>query len=254
MDESLVKLNKGTLAGELYQMKEQMKKVKQEEHKRNWTNEGLNHLGDLLRKHSDLQSLSDMVLATLTKYVSANQGALFVVNQGQNNQDCLELTAAYAYDRKKYASKQIAPGEGLAGQAWQEGETVYVSDVPRDYVRITSGLGDATPTNLLIVPLKHDQQVQGVLELASFARFESHTIAFVEKTAENIALTFAAAKTAERTEHLLRETRQMTESLRSQEEEMRQNMEELIATQEELQRKEQQYLRRIAQLESATTV
>lgn len=250
MNQSLVELNKNTLAGELHQMKNQMKTVKEEEQKRNWVNEGIYQLGETLRREASLAVLTDSILAKLVKYLGANQGGLFIVNETKPDEPYMELKATYAYDRKKYANKQIILGEGLAGQAWQEGETVYLSDIPQDYVRITSGLGEARPANLLIVPLKHDQNIQGVLELASFRIFHAHEIAFVEKVAENMAATFASAKVAERTNHLLHETRQMTEILRVKEEEMRQNVEELMATQEEMRRKEQEYLHLIAQLEN----
>ncbi|MCU0352855.1 MAG: GAF domain-containing protein [Cytophagales bacterium] len=243
-------LNQDNLVGELLGMQRRMKQVREEDRKRNWTNEGLNHLGEILRRENDTNKLAERVLAELVKYLGANQGALFVVDDTDANRACLELKAAYAYNRKKYLNKQIAPGQGLAGQAWQENETIYLREIPQDYVRITSGLGDATPNNLLIVPLKHDANTQGVVEIASFKLFEPYEIAFVEKIAESIAVSFASAKIAERTSRLLAESQQMAEMMRAQEEEMRQNMEEMVATQEEMARKEQEYLQRIAELEA----
>ena len=114
--------------------------------------------------------------------------------------------------------------------------------------------GDAQPNNLPIVHLKHDGNVQGMLGLASFRILQPHEIAFIEKIAENTAVTFAAAKIAERTNALLQETQQMTEQMRAQEEEMRQNMEELMATQEEVMRKKNEYLQHIRQLETGNEV
>ncbi len=233
-------LNEQTLVGELQRMHLHMKAVKLEDQKRHWTNEGLSHLGDILRKETDWQMLADRILTALIKYVHANQGVLFVVNDNNPDDVHMELQAAYAYNRKKHISHTIYPGEGLAGQAWQENTTVYLTEIPQNYVRITSGLGDSTPANLLIVPLNHDLQTQGVVELASFRTFEPHEIAFVEKIAESIAATLASARVTKRTSLLLEDSREMAEKLKSQDEEMRQSMEELSATQEELQRKDRE--------------
>ena len=146
------------------------------------------------------------------------------------------MKACYAWDKKKYLNHKIHRGEGLAGQAWQEGDTVYLTEVPQNYVRIVSGLGDANPTAVLIVPLKVNDQIFGVVEIASFGEFQDFEIEFVQKIAESIASTISSVKVNARTQRLLEESQEMTEQMRAQEEEMRQNMEELQATQEEMQR------------------
>jgi PAS domain S-box-containing protein len=146
------------------------------------------------------------------------------------------MKACYAWDKKKFMNQKIHRGEGLAGQAWQEGDIVFLTEVPQNYVRITSGLGDANPTSVLIVPLKVNDQIFGVVEVASFSVFKDFETEFVQKIAESIASTISAVKINARTQRLLEESQEMTEQMRAQEEEMRQNMEELQATQEEMQR------------------
>ena len=142
-------------------------------------------------------------------------------------------------------------GSGLVGQCILEKGTLYLTDVPDNYVRITSGLGGANPNALIIVPLKSNEQVYGALELASFERFKPHEISFIEKIAESIAATVGTARGSERTKELVEQLQQQTEEMKSQEEEMRQNMEELSATQEEMLRKEKEYVSRIQELEQA---
>ncbi|MBC7921511.1 MAG: GAF domain-containing protein [Ferruginibacter sp.] len=231
----------GELGQSLANMRDGLKQVSEGDKIRYWTNEGLAKFGEILRENDqDLQQLSDHLLVQLVKYLRANQGGVFVVNRQDPQRPFMELTACYAYDRKKYAQKEVLPGQGLVGQTWQEGETIYLREVPPSYVRITSGLGGSTPRYLLIVPLKLSGEVHGVIELASFHDFERHMVEFTEKIAESIASTIAGARGAEQTRQLLQEAQEMTEQMRAQEEEMRQNMEELQATQEEMHRSQRE--------------
>jgi PAS domain S-box-containing protein len=126
----------------------------------------------------------------------------------------------------------------LVGQCFIEGERIYLLEVPQEYISITSGLGGSNPNALLIVPLKVNERIYGVLELATFGKYEDYQIDLVEKFAETIAATISTVRTNESTRILLEKTQQQAEEMRAQEEEMRQNMEELEATQEEMRRKE----------------
>ena len=242
--------DEGELGTTLLGVREELKKVALLNWQRNWVNEGLSMMAEVLRNNTELNELCDAVMASLVKYVNANQGKIFIVNEENPSHPHLELKSTYAYNRKRYNQKLIEPGEGLAGQAWLEMDTIYLTEIPQNYTTIRSGLGEATPTSLLIVPLKNDEKVQGIIEIASFVFFQDFEIRFVEKIAENISISISNSKKNQKTTLLLEETQQMAEQMQAQEEEMRQNMEELQATQEEMHRNTQEIILKEANLNS----
>ncbi len=243
-----VRSDEDVLSLSVNKMIDNLKLAAEADAKRNWTANGLAKFAELLRSNEDTHQMYNNVLSELIKYINANQGCLFIKIDEESEVIRLKLESCYAYNRKKFINKIILAGEGLAGQAYLEAQTIFLKKVPEDYIRIGSGLGDALPRCVLVVPIKFNDQIEGILELASFNVYQPHEIAFVEKIAETIASVVSSIKINERTKNLLAETTQQTEEMRSQEEEMRQNMEELLATQEEVARKEREYLTTIETL------
>lgn len=233
---------KDVLGNSLINMRDNLQKVAEEDRRRNWATEGSAKFGEILRQNNhNVAELANNILSHMVKYMNANQGGLYIVQDDVTEQEsCMALEACYAWDKRKYIEQKIYKGEGLTGQAWQEKDTIYVTDVPADYITITSGLGDANPTAILIVPLVVNDEVYGAIEVASFNEFDQFEIEFLEKIAESIASSISSAKINTKTQRLLEESTQMTEQMQSQEEEMRQNMEELQATQEEMNRKQRE--------------
>jgi len=228
--------NTGVLGESLAQMRTSLKEVAAQDEVRNWTSEGIAHFAQLLRQNNDnLEILCNAIIKDLIKYLKANQGALFIT-ESHNGEDVLEMKACYAYERKKHLNKTLHLGEGLAGQAFQEGETIFLTEVPQNYFSITSGLGDSFPKSVLIVPLKLNETIMGVLEIASLGVFAPKDIAFVEKIAESIASTVSGAKVTIETQTLLEASMMNSEQMQAQEEELRQNLEEIQATQEQMMR------------------
>jgi len=240
-----------TLGIALLAMRDNLMRADKEDALRTWANEGQVKFGDIFRQYAnDIEKFAYHTISELVKYVGANQGFFFVIKEQDKEQSYLDLIAAYAYEKRKYLSKQVAIGSGLLGQAVLEKQSLYFTDIPQNYVSITSGLGEATPSCLMIVPLIVNEIVYGAIEIASLEPFEQHQIDFIEKIATNIASTLAFAQTNEQTQRLLLETQTFAEQMRAQEEEMRQNMEELVATQEEMQRVQAEIRKKEAGLSS----
>ena len=241
---------KNKLADSLIYMQGKLKTLNEEERKRQWANEGLAKFVDIMRSSSDdIVTLGDKIISSLVQYTKSNQGALYILNDEDENNKHLELVSLFAFDIKKFETRKIKLGEGLLGQTYLEAETNYYTNFPDEYIRITSGLGDANPRSILIVPLKVDTQVYGIVELASFNEYAPHEITFVEKLGETIASSIASVRAAQKNKFLIEQFQSQTEQMRAQEEEMRQNMEEMQATQEEVARKEHGYIERIQELE-----
>lgn len=224
------------LGAALLSIKENLIGIYQEDQQRKWASEGLARFVQVLQSAKNLKDLSNDIVVNLVRTISANQGAIFFLND-ENGEEALEMQACYAFNRSKHLTQKISPGEGLIGQAFLEKGTVYLKDVPKEFTRITSGLGEANPRHVLIVPLKINETVVGIVELASFNAFSDHVIAFVEKIGESIAHTVSSFRVTETTKRMLDESKAQAEQMRAQEEELRQNQEELQATQEAISRK-----------------
>ena len=226
---------KNVLGNALNKMKSSLVSYQEKERKEKWIAQGVADFSDKLRKNTnDLQLLAQTTLCDLIKHLGANQGAIFTAEERPDGSVYLKQQACYAYERIKHQEQEIEIGEGLVGQAYLEKDKIYLTEVPDDYLKITSGLGEALPENVLIMPFLIDEEVLGVLELASFSILEEHQIRFVEKISEALAGTISYSKITQRTQKLLEESQLKTQMLAEQEEELRQNMEELLTTQEQL--------------------
>ncbi len=244
--------NKGDIANSLYEMRDNLKIADERDKNQNWVNVGLAEFGILIRKDNlGIDKLSQQIVQYVIKYINANQGALFFINEDTETQESYwEMMACAAYGKARHVQKRVEIEEGLLGRIYLEQEYLYFTDVPKDYVNITSGIGEATPGCLIIVPLKNNDVVVGALEIAAFSPFKPQEQDFIFKVADTIASTVMNIKTNYKTTKLLETTQMQTESMRAQEEELRQNLEELSSTQEEMQIKENIYIQKIEKLEA----
>jgi len=243
--------NEDLLGNSLLEMRSRLVKAKEEEdlrilddNKRQWTNEGFNMFSDILRRNTNnMAQLSEIITKTVVKYMKASQCGLFLRNEDSVNTDNIEsivydLASCYAYDRKKKLKSKFLMGEGLIGSCAREGMTIHLRNLPQDYMLIESGLGDANPNNLLLIPLKLQASVLGVIEITSFNEFKQHEVSFLERLAESIASTISIARINARTVQLLSETQTQATEIANKEKLMRLQIDELQRVQENSARRE----------------
>ncbi len=214
----------------LREIYEKFKHDADNEKHRSWANEGLAIIRETMGSHTEIKRMSEDVISRLIKYIGANQGGVFV----SNDENELELLACYAFERKKYLTKTVSPGQGLVGQCYLERHTIHLTKVPDNYINITSGLGMANPGCILIVPLNLKESTLGVLEIASFKPFKKIELDFIEKVAEAFAQSISTIRVSEDTKKLLGKALNREQEMKDQEERMRQNLEELYVTQEDM--------------------
>jgi len=200
----------------------------------NWQNEGIAKLGELIYEDEfTLEQLGDAVLKSLIMHTGLNQGALYLID---NDKKELYRISTYAYGKKRFQDHRLDLGSGLLGQAVLEKESIFLKKVPANCVNITSGLGEATPECVFVIPLKVQEEVIGVMEFASMKIMQDHIREFLLRACESIAAAIRSRQLNDRTAQLLHESEKRAQQLSSQEEELRQSTEELIATQEEMNR------------------
>lgn len=237
---------KDTLAFTLIHMKDRLMKARQETEKsrememaREWRSKGVNEIYETIRKYSKVgDELFYKIISQVVQYIGAKQGGVFIKEDGG---DYLVLKGCYAYDRNKFINKKIHIKEGLIGRCFQEKEFLNINNLPEDYLKIKSGVGESKPNSLLLVPLFHDDKVKGIIELASFNNFSENDIEYIKEVSEQLAAALIDIEYALQTERLLGESKEKENKLVQQEEEMRQNMEELMATQEQMERKSDEF-------------
>ena len=229
-----------TLGNSLINMRNSIQEAEIRDKERNWIVTGVAETGEILRSNDDLEQLGDEILAYVTEKIDAIQGAFYVLNDDDSTNLFLEMKSSYAYNKKKYLKASFKFAEGLVGQAAIEQDTLLRTEIPHDYISVTSGLlGDKRPSCILLVPLITDEKVYGILEFAGFQKFDSSQVKFVEEISLIIARTVFNIKVNERTRKLLAESQTMSQELQEQQEILRQNAEEMEATQEELKRTNQ---------------
>ncbi|HEX2780985.1 MAG TPA: response regulator, partial [Gemmatimonadaceae bacterium] len=179
----------------------------------------------MMQGQKDLESVSRLIMSELTPLVSAHHGAFFIMDN-EAGAPVLKLIASYAYRSRKHVANRFYLGEGLVGQAALEKQAILLTNVPDDYIQIMSGLGEAPPRNIIVLPILFEGEVKAVIELASFLPFSQIHLTFLDQLAESIGVVLNMIAANMRTEELLEQSQKLTQELQSQSKELQQQQEE----------------------------
>ena len=214
------------LKDNINQMIVNLKETTQKNTEQDWLKTNLAKFSSMMQGQKNLDTVARLIMSQLTPLVSAHHGAFFMMDN-EAGVPMLKLTSTYAYRERKTISNRFALGESLVGQCALEKKTILLTKVPADYIQIASGLGEATPLNLIVLPILFEGEVKAVIELASFHPFSVIHQIFLDQLTESIGVVLNMISANMRTEQLLQQSQSLTQELQSQSKELTQQQEEL---------------------------
>ncbi len=193
-----------------------------------WLKTNLAKFSRMLQGQKDLNTVGRLILSELVPVVSAQQAVFYVLEKKDGQDDpVLTLLAGYADRGQSAVGSSLTLGQGLVGQCALEKRKIHITSAPPDYIRISSGLGEAPPRSIIVLPVIFEGQVRGVLELASFERFNPTHEAFLDQLTESIGIVINTIEANMRTEGLLKQSQSLAQQLQSRQEELQQTNQEL---------------------------
>jgi HAMP domain-containing protein/CheY-like chemotaxis protein len=221
------------LKNNMNQMIVNLKSTTEKNSEQDWLKSNLAKFSRMMQGQKDLEALSKLIMSELTPLVSAHHGVFYIMDD-DNQTPVLKLIASYAYKERKHVASRFHLGEGLVGQAALEKKPILLTNVPEDYIQISSGLGEATPRNVIVLPVMFEGEVKAVIELASFLPFSQIHQLFLDQFTESVGVVINMIAANMRTAELLEQSQSLTLELQSQSEELRTQQEELKKSNAEL--------------------
>jgi HAMP domain-containing protein/CheY-like chemotaxis protein/signal transduction histidine kinase len=203
-----------------------------------WLKTNVARFTNLLQGQRDLLNVARLILSELAPLVNEQHG-VFYLNDSAESDAVMKLLASYGYQQRKSLANRFKPGEGLVGQCVLEKQRILLTDVPEDYVKVGSGLGDASPRNIVVLPVLFEGDVLAVIELASFNRFSDTHLTFLDQLTESIGIVLNTITANMRTEELLKQSQSLTQELQKQQEELQETNRRLELQAQSLQASEE---------------
>src|SRR6266404_3435806 len=241
-----------TLKDNINQMIFNLRETTQKNQEQDWLKTNLARFSSMMQGQKDLDTVGRMIMSELTPLVGAHQGAFFMVDQ-DGATPVLKLVATYAYKERKSVANRFHVGEGLVGQCALEKKPILLTKVPGDYIQISSGLGEAPPLNIIVLPVLFEGEVKGVIELASFNPFSGIHQIFLDQLTESIGVVLNMIGASMRTEQLLLQSQGLTQELQTQSKELTIQQEELKRTNAALEKQALELEEKAKQLEEQNT-
>ncbi|WP_432408273.1 response regulator [Wukongibacter sp. M2B1] len=213
----------GEMANYFNRFMEKLQDIMDESEKQNWLKTGQSELNERISGEQNIKRLAYNIITYVSKYLGAQVGAFYL----KTDEDTYKMLSSYAYKKRKNLSNEIKTGEGLVGQCALEKQTITISNIPKDYITINSGLGEAVPNNILVTPCTYHEDVKCIIELGSFNEFSDTQIEFIEIISHIIAVSINSVESRTQMKELLDKSLKQTEELQLQQEELKQANEEL---------------------------
>ena len=220
------------------QMIANLKETTLKNQEQDWLKSNLAKFTQMLQGQKDLNTVTRRILSELAQVVNAQHGMFYILEQDDVQQtSTLKLFAAYAYRDELNIKKDFKLGEGLVGQCAQQKERILLTNVPGGYVKIGSGLGEASPLNLIVLPVLFEKEIKAVIELASFEMFSETHLDFLGQLTESIGIVLNTIETNSRTEHLLEQSTSLADELKRTNEDLQDKAHLLVKQKEEVENK-----------------
>ncbi len=241
----------------LVEMNKSLRRKAEEMQKESWLKSGITRMNDILRnEHSNTGVLYTNIISFLSGYLVMNQGALYLVKEDREKNTYFEMVAGFACDKNRQVNKRVSVSEGYVGQVAAEKKMLVMQDVPGDYFKVSSGLGEALPRTIIVMPLLFEKELKGVVELASFSEVTPMQLELLEQLSSIIAATFDLIDRKINTELLLFESQELNEKLMEQEDALRKSNDDLVEkgkllkiSEEELKEQQEELMQTNTQLE-----
>src|SRR5262249_21967115 len=214
------------LKDNINEMIRNLKDTTQKNTEQDWLKTNLARFTGMLQGQRDMTTVANIILSDLAPLVDAQQG-VFYVNQPDDGTPLMKLFGGYACSNRKNLSNEFSPGEGLVGQCVLEKKRILLTNVPNNYIYISSGLGEAPPLNIIVLPVLFEEEVKAVIELASFNRFSEIHMTFLDTLTESIGIVLNTIEANSRTERLLIQSQSLASELQSQQDELKKTNERL---------------------------
>ncbi|NNG21904.1 HAMP domain-containing protein [Telluria aromaticivorans] len=207
------------LKDNINEMIRNLKETTQKNAQQDWLKTNLARFTRLLQGQRDLQAVTKLILSELAPLVSAHHGVFYMMDS-QETDARLRMIASYGYRSSRKLPTSFLPGEGLVGQCALEKTRIWLTDVPRDYIVVSSGLGAAPPNNIVVLPILFEQQVKAVIEIASLDRFTETHLSFLDQLMESIGVVLNTIEANSRTESLLTQSQSLAQELQQTNQEL----------------------------------
>ncbi|MEW6759224.1 MAG: response regulator [Pseudomonadota bacterium] len=207
------------LKDNINEMIRNLKETTQKNAQQDWLKTNLARFTRLLQGQRDLQAVTKLILSELAPLVSAHHGVFYMMDS-QETDARLRMIASYGYRSSRKLPTSFLPGEGLVGQCALEKTRIWLTDVPRDYIVVSSGLGSAPPNNIVVLPILFEQQVKAVIEIASLDRFTETHLSFLDQLMESIGVVLNTIEANSRTESLLTQSQSLAQELQQTNQEL----------------------------------